>query len=70
MTIEFFFFPGGGGVFWREKEETDEMTEKKELFEAKHQKEYHLDEMPVPPKTLKSSPLPVPHTPPISPVLN
>lgn len=38
------------------------MTEKKELFEAKHQKEYHLDEMPVPPKTLKSSPPPHTHT--------
>lgn len=32
MTIGFFFFfggVGGGAVFWREKEETDEMTGKK-----------------------------------------
>lgn len=58
MTIGFFpsfFFGGVGVVFWREKEETDEMTEKNEPFEAQHQKEHWLDEMPVPQKTLKSA---------------
>lgn len=43
---------GGDAAFWREKEETDEMTGgKNEPFEAQHQK----DEMPVPQKTLKSA---------------
>lgn len=41
----------------KDQEETDEMTEKEEPFEAKHQKEERLDEMPVPPKTLKSTSL-------------
>ena len=71
MFFCFFFVVGGWGgggggeaVFWREKEETDEMTGKKknEPFEAQHQKEHRLDEMPVPPKTLKSAPSPHTHT--------
>lgn len=68
MTIERFFWEGWGWCFWREKEETDEMTEKNEPFEAQHQKEHRLDEMPVPPKTLKSAP--PPHTPHIHPRLS
>lgn len=47
MTIGFFFIWGvlGGGdaAFWREKEETDEMTGgKNEPFEAQHQKEHRF----------------------------
>lgn len=74
MTIGFFFFfflEGWGAVFWREKEETDEMTEKNEPFEVQHQKEHRLDKMPVSPKTLKSAPPPHTHTQTlVSPVLN
>lgn len=65
MTMAFFFFffseeEEEAGVFWWTREDTDEKTEKKKKkkapFEGAHQKEHHLDEMPVPPKTLKSSP--------------
>lgn len=64
MTIEGFFLEGGvrwgilageGRNRWNDR--------KKEPFEAKHQKEYRLNEMPFPPKTLKSSPRLLTHIP-------
>lgn len=59
MTIVFFFWGGGGGEW--EKEETDEMAEKKwSCLKPNIRNEYRLDEMPVPPKTLKSTPPPDP----------
>lgn len=73
MTMAFFFFfwRGGGGVLAGEGRNRWNDREKNEPFEAQHQKEHRLDEMPVPPKTLKSASLPPPLLTPSSlPFLN
>lgn len=49
------FFRGVGVVFWQEKEETDEMTEKMSCLKPNIRKSTGLDEMLVPQKTLKSA---------------
>lgn len=60
MTIGFLFFflrvRGGVAVFWREKEETDEMTGGKKMSRLKPniRKSTGLDEMPVPQKKKKN----------------